>query len=49
MTDPLVSGSGAAALSKELRVVMRAAVNAGHRGDDLGDELRPRRHRKGGR
>jgi hypothetical protein len=48
MTDPLVTGSGAASLSKELRVVMAAAVNAGDRGDDLVDELRRRRDCKRG-
>jgi len=49
MTDPLVTGSGAAALAKELRVVMAAAVNTGARGDDLVDELRRRRDPKRGR
>jgi hypothetical protein len=48
MTDPLVSGSGAAALSKELRVVMAVVVNAGDRGDDLVDELRRGGDRKRG-
>jgi hypothetical protein len=46
MTDPLVTASGAAALSREERVVMAAAVNAGDRGDALVDELRRRRDRK---
>jgi hypothetical protein len=43
LNDPLVTGPGAAALSKELRDVM-AVVSGGHPGDDhLVDELR-RRH-----
>jgi hypothetical protein len=44
--DPFASGSAIAALSKELRSVMAAALGVGDRGDDPLDELKRRRDRK---